>query len=203
MAAVRRALALCLKHRSLLLRGRGAGPARGEAVESQLHLQEGYGETTTTETTRTGTKQSDPYFATSVDARAIWPKIVAQRNTSWHSIRRRKRRGRRSRNRFATGVDVQATGLAIVAQQNTWSIYTKRIERPSVPQDFFRKMSSVFGDLFQAYLESFIWRSRLQYLNGSLQYSWQNQLYVIFIFVALTLSNGTKLEFILDYWSPF
>jgi hypothetical protein len=118
MAAIRRALDLCLKHRTLLLRGRGAGPARGEAAESQL--QEVYGETTTTET-RTTLKLGDPYFATSADARAIWPKIVAQQNTSWPSIRRqkRRRRRRRSRNRFATGVDVQAIGLAIVAQQNT------------------------------------------------------------------------------------
>jgi hypothetical protein len=118
MAAIRRALDLCLKHRTLLLRGRGAGPARGEAAESQL--QEVYGETTTTET-RTTLKLGDPYFATSADARAIWPKTVAQQNTSWPSIRRqkRRRRRRRSRNRFATGVDVQAIGLAIVAQQNT------------------------------------------------------------------------------------
>jgi len=143
MAAVRRALDLCLKHRTLLLRGRGAGPARGEAVDFAFQLQEVYGETITTET-RTATKQSDPYFATSADARAIWPKIVAQQNTSWPSIRRQKRRGRRSRNRFATGADVHAIGLAIVAQQNTWSTCTKRIERPSVPQDFFRNNVQCF-----------------------------------------------------------
>jgi hypothetical protein len=51
-------------------------------------------------------------------------------------------------------------------------------------------MSNVLGVyLFQAYLQSFIWGSRLQYPNGSLQYPSQNQLYVIFIFVALTPSN--------------